>query len=91
MSVMSMSGDLQIDEACVGPPGTKVLFWLTGVGVLAAKVQSTIDEDIGIIRIQHCKRSSQLKARIDLTPLRVDSYGWNRAPRFVRADVSSTA
>lgn len=38
-------GDLQIDEACVGPPGTKVLFWLTGVGVLAAKVQSTIDED----------------------------------------------
>eukprot|EP00435_Cladocopium_sp_Y103_P028344 s1355_g7.t1 len=30
-------GDLQIDEACVGPPGTKVLFWLTGVGVLAAK------------------------------------------------------
>jgi len=38
-------GDLQVDEACVGPPGTKVLFWLTGVGVLAAKVQSTIDED----------------------------------------------
>ena len=39
-------GDLQVDEACVGPPGTKVLFWLTGVGVLAAKVQSTIDEDV---------------------------------------------
>ena len=52
MSVMSMSGDLQINEACVGPPGTKVLFWLTGVGVLAAKVQSTIDEDIGIISHQ---------------------------------------
>ena len=24
----------------MGPPGTKVLFWLTGVGVLAAKVLS---------------------------------------------------
>ena len=56
-----MSGDLQIDEACVGPPGTKVLFWLTGVGVLAAKVQSTIDEDIGIIEIQHCMRLSHSK------------------------------
>ena len=38
-------GDLKVDDACVGPPGTKVLFWMTGVGVLAAKIQSTIDED----------------------------------------------
>ncbi|CAJ1347231.1 unnamed protein product [Effrenium voratum] len=38
-------GDLQVDDACVGEPGTKVLFWLTGVGVVAAKVQATVGED----------------------------------------------
>lgn len=47
-------GDLQVDEACVGPPGTKVLFWLTGVGVLAAKVQSTIDEDVSFNFVWFC-------------------------------------
>ena len=47
-------GDLQVDEACVGPPGTKVLFWLTGVGVLAAKVQSTIDEDVSFNFVWSC-------------------------------------
>ncbi|CAE7659558.1 vps18, partial [Symbiodinium necroappetens] len=41
-------GDLQVDDACVGPPGTKVLFWMTGVGVLAAKIQPTIDEDASV-------------------------------------------
>eukprot|EP00439_Symbiodinium_sp_Y106_P035434 s5507_g4.t1 len=41
-------GDLQVDDACVGPPGTKVLFWMTGVGVLAAKIQPTIDEDAAV-------------------------------------------
>ncbi|CAK9034053.1 Vacuolar protein sorting-associated protein 18 homolog, partial [Durusdinium trenchii] len=40
-------GDLQVDEACVGPPGTKVLFWLTGVGVLAAKVLSMTKDAAG--------------------------------------------
>lgn len=34
-----------MDDACVGPLSSKVIFWLTGVGVLAAKVQSTLDEE----------------------------------------------
>lgn len=51
-----------MDDACVGPPGTKVLFWLTGVGVLAAKVQSTIDEDVAL---QGCGVLLLLQSELD--------------------------
>ena len=53
-----VSGDLQVDDACVGPPGTKVLFWMTGVGVLAAKIQPTIDED-PLRSLAHTKLADQ--------------------------------
>lgn len=42
-------GDLQVANGCVGPPGTKVLFWLTGVGVLAANVKNPLEEDGSIL------------------------------------------
>ncbi|CAE8705116.1 unnamed protein product, partial [Polarella glacialis] len=41
-------GDLQVDTACVGSPSTKVLFWLTGVGVLAAAIKS-MEDDGGVL------------------------------------------
>ena len=47
-----------MDDACVGPPGTKVLFWMTGVGVLAAKIQPTIDED-PLSSLAHTKLADQ--------------------------------
>lgn len=41
----SVWGDLQVDSACVGPPSRKVLFWLTGVGVLAATIKDPLEGD----------------------------------------------
>ncbi|CAK0813043.1 unnamed protein product, partial [Prorocentrum cordatum] len=41
----SPRGDLQVVPRCVGPPAAKVLFWLTGVGVLAANLESRLDAE----------------------------------------------
>jgi len=41
----SPHGDLQVDVACVGSASTRVLFWLTGVGVLVAAVKNPIEAD----------------------------------------------
>eukprot|EP00929_Paragymnodinium_shiwhaense_P007593 TRINITY_DN111502_c0_g1_i1.p1 TRINITY_DN111502_c0_g1~~TRINITY_DN111502_c0_g1_i1.p1 ORF type:complete len:1137 (+),score=204.22 TRINITY_DN111502_c0_g1_i1:82-3492(+) len=45
----SPHGDLQVDHACMGPPGAKVLFWLTGVGVLAAQIKTPLQNDKDIL------------------------------------------
>jgi len=41
----SPHGDLQVHPACVGPPSKKIVFWLTGVGVLAAEIQTRCESD----------------------------------------------
>eukprot|EP00928_Gymnodinium_smaydae_P053980 TRINITY_DN37833_c0_g1_i1.p1 TRINITY_DN37833_c0_g1~~TRINITY_DN37833_c0_g1_i1.p1 ORF type:complete len:1102 (-),score=277.50 TRINITY_DN37833_c0_g1_i1:4-3309(-) len=41
----SPHGTLHVEQACVGPPSAKALFWLTGVGVLAATMLCPIQGD----------------------------------------------
>eukprot|EP00927_Polykrikos_kofoidii_P006725 TRINITY_DN12718_c0_g1_i1.p1 TRINITY_DN12718_c0_g1~~TRINITY_DN12718_c0_g1_i1.p1 ORF type:complete len:1121 (-),score=260.65 TRINITY_DN12718_c0_g1_i1:52-3384(-) len=45
----SPHGDLQVDTAAMGPPTSKVLFWLTGVGVLAATIKCPIEGDKDVL------------------------------------------
>lgn len=45
----SPRGVLQVDAACVGPSSSKVLFWMTGVGVLAASIQYPIRDDQSVL------------------------------------------
>lgn len=45
----SPHGDLQVDSACIGPRSTKVLFWLTGVGVLVSTIKCPLESDQAVL------------------------------------------
>lgn len=45
----SPHGELHVDSACIGSPSTKVLFWLTGVGVLAANIRNPLEADNAVL------------------------------------------
>lgn len=45
----SPRGSLQIDDACFGSTPGRVLFWMTGVGVLAATIRTPLDVEAGVL------------------------------------------